>query len=179
MFGSAYLEAAHILGRSIGDNCRDFALKTIDRMLAEAWSEEKGFAHRIGGPRLEGSLDDQVFSVIALLDAYEATLNPRYFRAAQRTTDYILEFYADTQAGGFFDRPHNAPPPGGLDVRPKPFQDSRAPAPNSGAIMALFLMHFFTADERYYNFAPTTLEAFAGIAPQYGLFAATYRFASL
>ncbi len=140
MFVSAYLEAAHILGRSIGDNCRDFALKTIDRMLAEAWSEEKGFAHRIGGPRLEGSLDDQVFSVIALLDAHEATLNPRYFRAAQRTMDYILEFYADTQAGGFFDRPHNAPPLGGLDVRRKPFQDSPTPGANSVAIMALVRM---------------------------------------
>ncbi len=179
MFVSAYLEAAHILGRSIGDNCRDFALKTIDRMLAEAWSEEKGFAHRIGGPRLEGSLDDQVFSVIALLDAYETTLNPRYFRAAQRTLDYILEYYADTQAGGFFDRPHNAPPLGGLDVRRKPFQDSPTPGANSVAIMALVRMHAFTGDERYYNFAQKTLEAFAGIAPQYGLFAATYGLAAL
>src|SRR5260370_16184932 len=160
MFGSAYLEAAHILGRAIGDNGRDFDLKTIDRMLAEDWSEEKGFAHRMGGPRLEGSLADQVFSVIALLDAYEATLTPRYFRAAQRTMDYILEFYADTQAGGFFDRPHNAPPLGGLDVRRKPFQDSPTPGANSVAIMALVRMHAFTGNDRYHNFPPKTLEPF-------------------
>src|SRR5258707_5188466 len=89
MFVSAYLEAARILGGSIGDRCREFALKTMDRMLQEAWSEEDCFAHRIGGPRLNGSLDDQVFGVIALLDAYEATLNPRYFRAARRNLDYI------------------------------------------------------------------------------------------
>ncbi len=95
MFVSAYLEATRIFGASTGDNCRAFALKTIDRMLREAWSEEKGFAHRIGGPSLDGSLDDQVFGVIALLDAYETTLNQRYFRAAQRTLDYILEYYAD------------------------------------------------------------------------------------
>jgi uncharacterized protein YyaL (SSP411 family) len=179
MFVSAYLEAGRILGRSIGDNCRDFALKTMDRMLREAWTEDKGFAHRIGGPRLEGSLDDQVFSVIALLDAYETTLNPRYFRAAQHTLDYLLGYYADAQAGGFFDRPSNAAPLGGLDVRRKPFQDSPTPGANSVAIIALVRMHAFTGDERYYKFAQKTLEAFAGIAPQYGLFAATYGLAAL
>jgi len=179
MFVSAYLEASRILGRFIGDNCRDFALKTIDRMLAEAWSEEKGFAHRIGGPRLDGSLDDQVFSVIALLDAYEMTLNSRYFRAAQRTMDYVMEFHADVEGGGFFDRPSNAPPLGGLDVRRKPFQDSPTPGANSVALMALVRMHALSGDERYYNFAEKTLETFAGIAPQYGLFACTYGLAAL
>jgi uncharacterized protein YyaL (SSP411 family) len=179
MFVSAYLEASHTLGRSIGDNCRDFALKTLDRMLAEAWGEEQGFAHRIGGPRLQGSLDDQAFSVVALLDAYETTLNSRYFRAAQRTLDYLLENYADVEGGGFFDRPSNAAPLGGLDVRRKPFQDSPTPGANSVAIIALVRMHAFTGDERYYDFAEKTLEAFAGVAPQYGLFAATYGLAAL
>jgi uncharacterized protein len=179
MFVSAYLEASHTLGRSIGENCRNFALKTLDRMLAEAWSEDTGFAHRIGGPHLQGSLDDQVFSVIALLDAYETTLNSRYFRAAQRTLEYLLDNYVDTQGGGFFDRPSNAPPLGGLDVRRKPFQDSPTPGANSVAIIALVRMHAFTGDERYYNLAQKTLEAFAGVASQYGLFAATYGLAAL
>jgi uncharacterized protein YyaL (SSP411 family) len=179
MFVSAYLEAARILGGSIGENCREFALKTMDRMLQEAGSEEKGFAHRIGGPRLNGSLDDQVFGVIALLDAYETTLNPRYFRAVRRTLDYILEYYADAEGGGFFDRPSDAPPLGGLDVRRKPFQDSPTPGANSAAIIALVRVHAFTGDDRYYKFAQKTLEAFAGIAPQYGLFAATYGLAAL
>jgi uncharacterized protein YyaL (SSP411 family) len=35
-------------------------------------------------------------------------------------------------------------------------------------------MHAFTGDDRYYAFAKRTLEAFAGVARQYGLFAATY-----
>jgi uncharacterized protein YyaL (SSP411 family) len=148
-------------------------------MLQEAWSEEKGFAHRIGGLRLEGSLDDQVFAVLALLDAYETTLHPRYFRAAQRTLDYVLEYYADAEGGGFFDRPSNAPPLGGLDVRRKPFQDSPTAGANSVATIALVRMHAFTGDARYVNFAEKTLEAFAGIAPQYGLFAATYGLAAL
>src|SRR5260370_8076888 len=83
MFVSAYLEAARILGGSMGDRCREFALKTMDRMLREAWNEDKGFAHRIGGPRLEGSLDDQGFAFIALLDAHEPPLTPPHFPSSR------------------------------------------------------------------------------------------------
>jgi len=39
-------------------------------------------------------------------------------------------------------------------------------------------MHAFTSDDRYHAFAQKTLEAFAGVAPQYGLFAATYGLAA-
>ena len=178
MFVSAYLDAARVLGGSLGVNCRAFALKTLDRMLKEVWSESRGFSHRIGGPALEGSLDDQVFSVLALLDAYETTLDPCYFTAAQKTMDLAIARYGDTEGGGFFDRPSDAAPMGGLDVRRKPFQDSPTPSANSVAAIALIRMHAFTGDNRYYDFAKKTLEAFAGIAPQYGLFAATYGLAA-
>jgi uncharacterized protein len=39
-------------------------------------------------------------------------------------------------------------------------------------------MHAYTGEARYYDFAQKTLEAFAGIAPQYGMFAATYGLAA-
>jgi uncharacterized protein YyaL (SSP411 family) len=178
MFVSAYLDAARVLGGSPGTSCRGFALKTLDRMLKEVWSETRGFGHRIGGPALEGSLDDQVFSVIALLDAYETTLDPRYFTAAQKTMDLAIARYGDAEGGGFFDRPSDAAPMGGLDVRRKPFQDSPTPSAKSVAAIALVRMHAFTGDDRYHAFAQKTLEAFAGIAPQYGLFAATYGLAA-
>src|SRR5258708_9081481 len=178
MFVSAYLDAARVLGGSLGENCRAFALKTLDRMLREVWTETRGFGHRIGGPTLDGSLDDQVFSVLALLDAFEATLEPRYFEAALRTTDLAIARYGDAENGGFFDRPSDAAPMGGLDVRRKPFQDSPTPGANSVAAIALIRLHAFTGDERYYACAQKTLEAFAGIAPQYGLFAATYGLAA-
>jgi hypothetical protein len=178
MFVSAYLEANRVLTESDHLECKPFALKTMDRMLKEAWSEERGFGHRIGGPALEGSLDDQVFSVLALLDAYESTLDPRYFSAAQKTMDLAIARYGDAEGGGFFDRASDAAPMGGLDVRRKPFQDSPTPSANSVAAIALIRMHAFTGDDRYHAFAKKTLEAFAGIAPQYGLFAATYGLAA-
>ncbi len=101
MFVSAYIEAARVLGRS---DCRAFALKTLDRILAEAWDESKGFLHRVGGPRLEGSLDDQVFAIAALLDAWEVTLDPRYFEIAERAAKICIARYGDDEGGGFFDR---------------------------------------------------------------------------
>src|SRR5260370_11924001 len=44
--------------------------------------------------------------------------------------------------------------------------------------MGLIRMHAFTGDDRSRAFAQKPLEAFAGIAPQYGLFAATYGLAA-
>ncbi|MGC1620645.1 MAG: thioredoxin domain-containing protein [Candidatus Acidiferrum sp.] len=178
MFVSAYLDAARVLDGSSSEECRVFALKTLDRMLEEVWDETRGFSHRIGGPALAGSLDDQVFSVLALLDAYDATLDPRYLAAAQKTTDLAIARYGDAEGGGFFDRPSDAAPMGGLDVRRKPFQDSPTPGANSVAAIALIRMHAFTGEKRYHDFAQKTLEAFAGIAPQYGMFAATYGLAA-
>jgi hypothetical protein len=178
MFVSAYLDASRVLEGSTKTSCRQFALKTMDRMVKEAWSESRGFVHRIGGAALDGSLDDQVFSVLALLDAYEATLEPRYFNAAQKTMDITINLYGDGEGGGFFDRPSDASPMGGLDVRRKPFQDSPTPSANSVAAIALIRMHAITDDPRYHDLAQKTLEAFAGIAPQYGMFAATYGLAA-
>ena len=179
MWVSAYIEASRTLFTDwIKQDCRAFALKTVERMLSEAWSEEQGFVHRIGGPALRGSLDDQVFGVLALLDAYEATLEPRYFHAAQRTMDVAIEKYGDAEGGGFFDRASDAPPMGGLELRRKPFQDSPTPSANSVAVLALTRMHAYTDDGRYHDWARKTLEAFAGVASQYGLFAATYGLAA-
>jgi uncharacterized protein len=176
MFVSAYFEVARVLGR---DDCRVFALKTLDRILAEAWEESKGFLHRLGGPRLEGSLDDQIFGTAALLDAYEATLDRRYFDIAERTMRIAVERYGDPEGGGFFDRAKDAAPMGGMDVRRKPLQDSPTPGANSVAVIVLDRLYGFTGEKLYREWAEKTLEAFVGLVPQYGLFAATYGLGAL
>ena len=179
MYVSAYLEAAAVLGGEVGAACRGFALKTLDRMLAEAWSDARGFAHRIGGARLEGSLDDQIFAGIALLDAYEATLDPRYLQAACRAADFAIAEYFDNEGGGFFDRASGAPPMGGLELRRKPLQDSPSPGANSAAAIFLDRLYGYTSHAGYRQRAEATLEAFAAIAPQFGIHAATYGLAAL
>ena len=179
MFVSAYLDAAAVLGGEKGAACRAFALKTLDRILAEAWDGQRGFGHRIGGPRLDGSLDDQVFAGLALLDAWETTLDQKYFEAARRTTDFALAEYFDREGGGFFDRASGAAPMGGLELRRKPLQDSPTPGANSSAAILLDRMYGYTGDARYQAAAKATLEAFAGIAPQFGIHAASYGLAAV
>jgi len=176
MFVSAYLEAARVLGR---DDCRAFALKTLDRVLDEAWDETKGFLHRVGGPRLDGSLDDQIFTVAALCDAYEATLDRRYFEIAERALRLAVERYGDPEGGGFFDRAKDAAPMGGMEIRRKPLQDSPTPGANSVAVIVLDRLYGLTGEKLYRDWAEKTLEAFVGLVPQYGLFAATYGLAAL
>ena len=176
MFVSAYLEAARVLER---DDCAVFALRTLDRLLAEAWDPAKGFLHRVGGPRLEGTLDDQVFAAAALLDAYEATLDLRYFTAAERALKLTIERFGDSEHGGFFDRAKDAAPLGGLEVRRKPLQDSPTPGANSIAAMVLDRLYGFTDNRTYREWAGKTLEAFAALVPQYGLFAANYGLAAV
>ncbi len=169
MFASAFLEVATVLERP---DCRKFALRTLDRFLDEGWSERDGFAHRLGGPALPGGLDDQVFLCAALLDAYEATIDGRYFEAALRGMTFVVRNFADS-TGGFFDRSVLAPPLEGLEVRRKPIQDSPGPSPNAAAAMVLDRLYHLTGDKAWSEMATRTLEAFAGILPRLGIHAAT------
>jgi uncharacterized protein len=181
MFISAYLEAAQVLGGEEGYGCRIFALGTLDRLIDEGWDERRGFAHRLGNHeqgRLDGTLDDQVFAAAALLDGFEATLNPRHFDLAERAMRLVIEKYADREDGGFFDRAADAPPLGGFDVRRKPVQDSPTPAGNAVAIVVLDRLHEYTGKNEYREQAHIALEAFSGIASRYGMFAATYGLAT-
>jgi uncharacterized protein YyaL (SSP411 family) len=171
MMVSAWLDAATALGRP---DCREFALKTLDRLLAEGWQDETGFAHFLGAPRTAGLLDDHVYPGMALLDAFELTLDRRYFDAARRAADRLLARFYDRENGGFFDRPDDAPPLGGFDIRRKPFQDSPTPGANSGASMLLDRLFDYTGDARYGEAAERTLEAFSGVIGTYGMFAASY-----
>jgi uncharacterized protein YyaL (SSP411 family) len=178
MFVSAYLEADRVLAGAPGRRCREFALKTLDRILAEAWSDARGFAHRMGGARLDGVLEDQVFSASAFLDAYESTLDRRFFDVAERAMQHAIAKYGDAEGGGFFDRSADAAPLSGLDVRRKPLQDSPTPGGNSVAAIVLDRLYAYTGNTLYRERAEATLEAFAGVAPQFGLFAATYGLAA-
>jgi uncharacterized protein YyaL (SSP411 family) len=190
---SAYLEAAKVLNL---EGTRRFALLSLDRILAEAWKPERSApvntgedahagqllhvvaysdpqaAHR----EVPGLLDDYAATAIACLDAYEATADLSYFKFAQAITDAMIAKFFDATSGGFFD---SEPPADGkglgvLSTRRKPLQDSPTPAGNPMAAIALLRMHHYTGEAGYRDKAELTLETFAGIAEQFGIFAATY-----
>src|SRR5208282_661724 len=95
---SAYLEAAKVLDLA---QARHFALRSLDRLLAEGWKGGSNSTAASEGARstlrhviaysdaraerreISGVLDDYAFTVIACLDAYEATADLSYFRFAR------------------------------------------------------------------------------------------------
>jgi uncharacterized protein YyaL (SSP411 family) len=183
---SAYLEAATVLKL---DPARQFALRSLDRILSEAWHPEQGLQHVIAysDPAAErravpGLLDDYAFTAAACLDAYEATADLSYFTFAQRIADKMLDRMFDPVSGGFFDTPPadgGQKPMGVLGTRRKPFQDSPTPAGNSVAAIALLRLHTLTNQQNYREKAEQTLELLAGLAGKFGIFVATYGIAAV
>ena len=182
---SAYLEAAKVLELT---EARQFALRSLDRVLAEAWRPERGLLHVIAysDPAAEhrevpGLLDDYAFTTLACLDAYEATADLSYFHFARSIADAMIRKFFDAEGGGFFDTEANASEVklGVLSTRRKPFQDSPTPAGNPAAIIGLLRLHGYTNDASYREKAERTVELFAGMAEKYGLFGATYGIAAV
>ena len=191
---SAYLEAAKVLNLP---EARRFALRTLDRVLAEVWRRPSGGAtsstsglllHVVSysDPKAEhrevpGMLDDYAFTALACLDAYEATADLSYFKFAHSIADAMVTRFFDATSGGFFDSEPVAENKslGVLATRRKPLQDSPTPAGNPMAAIALARLHHYTDDPSFRDKAEQTLETFAGIAEQFGIFAATYGIAVL
>ncbi|HSE49383.1 MAG TPA: thioredoxin domain-containing protein [Terriglobales bacterium] len=181
---SAYLGASRIL---MLDDAKHFALRSLDRILAEAWSNSGGLAHVVAysdpaAPKrhVPGMLDDHAFTVSACLDAYEATADLSYFNFARKIAGRMVEKFFDPVGGGFFDTATGEQGAlGALSTRRKPFQDSPTPAGDPAAAIALLRLHAYTNEASDRDNAEATLEVFAGIAEQYGIFAGTYGVASV
>ncbi len=147
---SAYLQAARALGDSANgesatseflEQAQHFALRSLDRILSEAWSPQRGLLHVLAyadGSRkrdLPGLLDDYAFTVLACLDAYESTADLTYFRFGKAIADSMITRFHDAEGGGFFDTEtarDGQAAMGALAAQRKPFQDSPTPAGDSG-----------------------------------------------
>jgi hypothetical protein len=179
MLISALLEAYRVLGTTA---VRDRALATLDLMISKAYDREKGMYHSLvdGAPRIEGLLDDQVFIIAALLDAYEITATRLYFDRALELMETTVRRFWDEKAGGFFDTAKDLTDRlGSLTTERKPFQDSPTPAGNAVAAMVLDRLDVLADREDFGEKAAATLALFAPKAGQYGLFAATFGLALL
>ena len=203
---TAYLEAAKVLDLA---ETRRFALRSLDRVLAQAWKTKgkptqdaptpagnarigssqggAGLLHVVAysDPNAEhrdipGMLDDYAFTALACLDAYEVTADLSYFKFARDIADAMIARLFDPTSGGFFDSESaEGKSLGVLATRRKPLQDSPTPAGNPMAAIALARLYHYTGDEGYRDKAEQTLETFAGVVEQFGIFAATYGIAVL
>jgi uncharacterized protein YyaL (SSP411 family) len=183
---TAYLETARVLRM---DSARDFALLTLRRLLAEAWSGEDHLFHVVGYPgrkakdgrggaeRIAGTLDDYAFTVHACVDAWLASGRMEFCHAAIKLADAMIARFYDQAAGAFYDialTEAGAAPLGALAARRKPLQDSPTPAGNPTAAGALLRLEALTGRRQYREIAEATLASFSGIVEHFGLYAGSY-----
>jgi len=178
---SAYLEAGRVLDLP---EVREFALRSLDRVLASAWEPCAGMAHVVAygeggkaGENVAGVLDDYALAGNAALDAWEATGKMNYYAAAEAIADAIVNRFYDPVGGGFFDTEAMTGGEqrlGALTVRRKPLQDTPTPAGNAVAATLLLRLEALNGREDFAVKAVETLETFAGIVEHFGLYAASY-----
>jgi uncharacterized protein YyaL (SSP411 family) len=184
---TAYLEAARVLRL---DAAREFALKTLDRLLVQAWDGASELAHVIAYPdgpddrkphaRVEGNLDDYAFTVHACVDAWLGTGKIAYYHSAMTLATAMVAHFFDRTAGAFVDTPLDRPDSarlGALTARRKPLQDSPTPAGNPTAASALLRLEALSGKQEFREIAEDTLASFAGIVEHFGLYAGSYALA--
>jgi uncharacterized protein YyaL (SSP411 family) len=127
-------------------------------------------------------LDDYAFTALACLDAYEATADLSYFKFAHAIADAMIARFFDATSGGFFDSEpagegQSLGVLGILEGGSTGFECLEMPryaARLREALPGLMRLHHYTGDTSYRDKAEQTLETFAGVAEQFGIFAATY-----
>lgn len=168
---TAYLEAALPLD---DPKLMPFALKSIDRILAESYDPDGGVMYHYlsgGKPHVIGLLTDQVAFGDALLKAYETTGNGKYLEFAQRLMHYIDGTLLDAKNGGYYDFVSGSDSSGYLSRPEKPLDE------NSLASMLLIKIHHATGEETYQQRAKSTLETLSEQYVRHGYMASTYALA--
>ena len=181
---TAYLEAARVLRLK---HAWEFALKSLDRLLVQAWDGGKNLSHVIAypdktlsGSGVAGNLDDYAFTVHACIDAWLATGAIEYYRSASKLAEAMVDRFFDRTDSAFVDialDQSEAAKLGALTARRKPLQDAPTPAGNPVAAAALLRLEALSGKTEYREIAEDTLANFAGIVEHFGLYAGTYALA--
>jgi hypothetical protein len=152
---SGVLEAYQALGNPA---YLTMAKNAIEFLLAKAYKDGRLYRTVTDGvARLNGYLDDYAFLTAALIDAFEATSEPRYLEKARELTAILLEQFWDAQTGGCFftGRDHEA-----LIQRMKSGEDSAIPSGNAIAAMNFLRLSSYTGEHIYFDRAEQTLKLF-------------------
>ncbi len=139
---SALLKAADVLDR---DDLRNKGLETLDFILKNGWSAERGAAHYIenGKPYLFELLNDDVGLLTALIDAYEATGNNDYLKKAVLFVDFLDEHFWDSKRG-FYRYSVTLDP-----ILKRLLEDKFNDEANMKAAIAINSLYHITGEEKY------------------------------
>jgi uncharacterized protein YyaL (SSP411 family) len=112
-------------------------------------------------------LDDYAFTVMALLDLYEASFDTKWLIEAKTLTERMIELFADRNGGGFFLTGKDNEK---LIARTKPGSDAVIPSGNSIAALVLLKLGKLTMNQHFTEVGGKVLETFSQqleISPAY------------
>jgi uncharacterized protein YyaL (SSP411 family) len=160
---SALAEAGAVLER---DDYLDAARRAA-AFLLETMRDDNGRllrSYNAGQAKLNGYLEDHAFLLEALITLYEATFEPRWFAAARDTADTMIERFADTENGGFFQTSSDHER---LVARRKDLDDNPIPSGSSSAAFGLLRLAALTGQARYERHAIDVLLLVGELAPRH------------
>jgi len=156
---SALAEAGAALERpdyvAAAADCARFVLEDMrpDGRLRRTWKD--------GRARLNAYLEDHAFLLEGLLALYEASFDPRWFAAACELADELIERFADSEAGGFFETSSDHEQ---LVARRKDLEDHPIPSGNASAALGLLRLAALTGEAPYEEHAVSVLRLLHEVA---------------
>ncbi len=163
---SAYLEAYAILGI---EECRKFAVKTIEFILKNLYRKETGLHHYMDeNPQRTGLLSDNLFFARALIDAYQILGEKINLILAEEIANFTLDNFVDMKNGFVFDIIPEVNAVALLKNRSKTIMQNALAAD-------LFNTLYNLTDKNIYKaVAEVTLNAFTKTYQSHRLYATTY-----
>ena len=154
------ISAFALAGRIFSERRYEAAARRAADRILETCRRGKDLLHRQkdGDADIAGFSSDYANGVEALLDLYEGTFEPRYFRAAVELQAVLDERFFDPSAGYYL----SAQGHDGLILRPRETFDGATPSSNSVAAMNLLRLASFTGDHKYRERAETLFTLFSG-----------------
>jgi uncharacterized protein YyaL (SSP411 family) len=146
-----YIDAAVAAADFVDTKMRDEAGR-----LLRTWKD--------GEAKLNAYLQDHAFLLEALLVLYEATFDPRWFALARSTADTMIERFADTERGGFFETSDDHEQ---LVARRKDLEDNPIPSGNSSAAFGLLRLAALSGEHAYEERAEGIFRLLAPLLPQH------------
>src|SRR4051812_19701107 len=139
-----YLDAARRAAAFVLDEMRD-----ADGRLLRTYNA--------GEAKLNAYLEDHAFLLEALLTLYESTFEPRWFHAAREVADALIDRFADSENGGFFQTSSDHEQ---LVARRKEIDDTPIPSGPSSAAFGLLPLPALTREARYEEHGTSVLRLF-------------------
>ncbi|HKA37212.1 MAG TPA: thioredoxin domain-containing protein [Thermoanaerobaculia bacterium] len=153
------ISAFALAGRVLSEPRYEEAARTAaDRILRDCRKDGQ-LLHRQkdGEAGIPGFASDYANFVEALLDLYEATFEPAYFRAALELQGELDRLFFDPSGGYFLAAESHD----GLVLRPREIFDGATPSSNSVAAMNLLRLSSFTGDQRHRERAERVFSIFS------------------